>query len=97
LTARPPVRLTAQVLTPWDSAFHVLNRLAYGPRPGEADSVVRFGAMRWIDQQLDPRHIDNPVLAERERQFQLLDLSRGEPGADLPGRAAREAGAPPRR
>src|SRR6267378_7293114 len=72
----PPPAPPAAALTARDSAFHALNRLAYGPRPGEVDSVARFGVMRWIDRQLDPRHIDNPVLAERERQFQLLDLSR---------------------
>src|SRR6267143_1089158 len=75
---RPTVRLSDASLSPRDSAFHILNRLAYGPRPGEVDSVVRFGVMRWIDRQLDPRHIDNPVLAARERQFQLLDLSRDD-------------------
>ena len=74
----PSLRRSDGSLSPRDSAFHVLNRLAYGPRPGEADSVVRFGVMRWVDQQLDPRRIHNPVLAERERQFQLLDMSRDD-------------------
>ncbi|PYO91900.1 MAG: DUF1800 domain-containing protein, partial [Gemmatimonadetes bacterium] len=36
----------APALTPRDSAFHALNRLAYGARPGEADSIARFGVMR---------------------------------------------------
>src|SRR5438093_10556638 len=65
-------------LTPRDSAFHALNRLAYGPRPGEVDSVARLGVMRWIEQQLDPGRISNAGLAERERQFQLLDLSQDD-------------------
>ncbi|OLC08056.1 MAG: hypothetical protein AUH42_02450 [Gemmatimonadetes bacterium 13_1_40CM_70_11] len=67
-----------RALTPRDSAYHVLNRLAYGPRPGDLDSVARLGVMRWIDLQLDPRHIDNPFLAERERQFPFLGLSRDD-------------------
>src|SRR5437667_305747 len=37
------------VLTPRDSAFHALNRLAYGPRPGEVERVAQEGVMRWID------------------------------------------------
>ncbi len=74
-TVSPTVRPSDGSLSPRDSAYHALSRLAYGPRPGEADSVARFGVMRWIDRQLDPRHIDNPVLAERERAFRLLDLS----------------------
>src|SRR2546422_11163825 len=69
---------SSRALTPRDSAFHALNRLAYGPRPGEVDSVARFGVMRWIEQQLDPGRISNAGLAKRERQFQLLDLSQDD-------------------
>jgi len=76
--------LAAQLptLTPRDSAFHALNRLAYGARPGEADSVARFGVMRWIARQLDPDHISDDHIAEREREFKILDYNR----ADLAGR-----------
>src|SRR5258707_7766944 len=78
--------LTAQApsasLTARDSAFHALNRLAYGPRRGEADSVARVGVMRWIERQLDADHVPDPRLAARERQFKILDYDR----ADLAGR-----------
>src|SRR2546430_11088557 len=59
-------------LTPRDSAFHALNRLAYGPRPGEVPRVAAEGVMRWIDRQLSVDGIDDHGLAERERQFQVL-------------------------
>src|SRR6266487_510313 len=78
LTAIPPYRLTAQVLSPRDSAVHALNRLAYGPRPGDVDRVVQGGVMSWIDQQLAPEHIDDARLAERERRFDLLGYSRDD-------------------
>ncbi len=78
--------LTAQApgpsLTPRDSAFHALNRLAYGARPGEADSVAQSGVMKWIERQLDAEHVSDSRLAERERQFKILDYDR----ADLAGR-----------
>lgn len=35
-----------------DSAFHLLNRLAYGPKPGQIDEVVRTGVARWLQSQL---------------------------------------------
>jgi uncharacterized protein (DUF1800 family) len=38
-------------------AAHVLNRLAFGPRPEEARRVARMGVERWIDQQLRPESI----------------------------------------
>src|SRR2546422_10458916 len=34
--------------------------------------------MRWIEQQLDPGRISSAGLAERERQFQLPDLSQDD-------------------
>src|SRR5438105_9748776 len=74
LTAQAPGSLPS--LTPRDSAFHALNRLAYGARPGEADSVARFGVIKWIERQLDADHLSDTHLAERERQFKLLGYSR---------------------
>jgi uncharacterized protein (DUF1800 family) len=71
-----PPAAPRQALTPRDSAFHALSRLAYGPRPGEVDGVARLGVMGWIDAQLDPRRIDDRALAEREQGFQLLGYNR---------------------
>jgi len=80
LTAQAPG--VAPALTPRDSAFHALNRLAYGARPGEADSVAKVGVMRWIEQQLDADQIPDSRLAAREREFKILDYDR----ANLAGR-----------
>ncbi len=44
---------------------HVLNRLTFGPRPGQIDEVQRLGLSRWIDQQLNPASIDDAALAAR--------------------------------
>jgi uncharacterized protein (DUF1800 family) len=68
-------QMTATVpaqLTPRDSALHALNRLAYGPRPGEVDRVAQMGVLKWIDQQLDPKHVPDDSLRRMERQFQIL-------------------------
>src|SRR5437899_8706501 len=65
-------------LTPRDSAFHALNRLAYGPRPGEVERVAREGVMSWIDQQLTPEHTADGARAAREREFPILDYERGD-------------------
>src|SRR6266550_1478930 len=75
-----PAGVAAQqpALTPRDSAFHALNRLAYGPRPGDVPRVAAEGVMRWIDRQLSPHGIDDHRLAERERQFQILGYDRGD-------------------
>jgi uncharacterized protein (DUF1800 family) len=66
------------VLAPRDSALHVLNRLAYGPRPGEVERVASEGVRRWVDRQLSPEKIDDDVLAGREREFRILGYDRGD-------------------
>ena len=43
--------------TPMDEpkrALHALNRLAFGPRPGDVERVTAMGVDKWIDQQLHP-------------------------------------------
>jgi uncharacterized protein (DUF1800 family) len=39
-------------LTERQAAAHLLNRFAFGPRPGEVDAVVKMGLDRWMDRQL---------------------------------------------
>ena len=38
-------------------AVHVLNRLAFGARPGDVDKVLDEGVDVWIDRQLHPERI----------------------------------------
>src|SRR5438067_1267885 len=74
LQSAPP----GPALTPQHSAFHALNRLAYGPRPGDVPRVVAEGVMRWIDRQLSPDGIDDDHWAQRERRFDILNYDRGD-------------------
>ncbi|MBA2687228.1 MAG: DUF1800 domain-containing protein [Gemmatimonadaceae bacterium] len=39
--------------------LHVLNRAAFGPRPGDAQKVRAMGVDAWIEQQLRPERIDD--------------------------------------
>jgi uncharacterized protein (DUF1800 family) len=39
------------------SIVHALNRLAFGPRPGDVEAVKRMGLEKWIDLQLHPERI----------------------------------------
>jgi uncharacterized protein (DUF1800 family) len=41
-------------------ALHVLNRLAFGPAPGDLDRVTRMGASAWIAEQLHPERLALP-------------------------------------
>ena len=42
------------------NALHVLNRLAFGPAPGDLDRVTRMGAPAWIAEQLHPERLALP-------------------------------------
>ena len=53
-------------LAPTKQAAHVLNRVAFGPRPLDLAEIRRIGVERWIRQQLEPASIpDSSALAVR--------------------------------
>src|SRR5512134_3914811 len=54
---------------------HVLNRIGFGPAPGDVDRVRRTGLAAYIDQQLRPERIADANLAERLASFSTLGLS----------------------
>ncbi len=59
-------------------ALHALNRLAFGPRPGDVDRVAAMGVDKWIDQQLHPDRIDDHALDARLEQFRTLRMNTRE-------------------
>ena len=56
-------------LTEPEAAAHLLNRLTFGPRPGEVERVAEMGLEEWLSQQLEARDPD------RLLQSRLADLS----------------------
>jgi len=71
----------AAPLPPDRQAVHVLNRLAFGPRPGDVERVTQMGVQRWIDAQLQPEAIALPAaLAAR---LDSLDTVKRSAGASL--------------
>jgi uncharacterized protein (DUF1800 family) len=66
----------AAPLTQQQQAVHVLNRLAFGPRPGDIERVSQMGVQRYIDMQLNPATIAYPA-ALSERLAALDSVNRG--------------------
>jgi uncharacterized protein (DUF1800 family) len=56
-------------------ALHALNRLTFGPRPGEVERVAAIGVDKWIEQQLHPERIDDHALEARLAGFSTLKMS----------------------
>src|SRR5947208_15228743 len=53
-------------------AMHALNRLTFGPRPGDSNRVMAMGVDQWIDQQLHPDKIDDHALEARLAPLRTL-------------------------
>jgi hypothetical protein len=51
--------------SPGQQSVHVLNRLAFGPRPGDIDYVSQIGLENWIERQLHPDSIAEPTALQQ--------------------------------
>jgi uncharacterized protein (DUF1800 family) len=71
-------KATAAQMDQRKQAVHVLNRLTFGPRPGEVDRVMAIGVDKWIDQQLHPDKIDDNALESRLSPFRTLRMDTRE-------------------
>ncbi len=58
-----------------EAVFHALNRLAYGPRPGDIDRVKKMGLARWIDQQLSPKSLNDSTVEARLTAYPTLAMT----------------------
>jgi uncharacterized protein (DUF1800 family) len=58
-----------------NAVVHVLNRIGFGPRPGDVEAVRALGVERYIDQQLRPERIPDSAVAARLSGLQTIGLS----------------------
>src|SRR5580692_7140963 len=65
-------------------ALHALNRLTFGPRPGEVQQVMAMGVDRWIDMQLHQEKISDSAVDARIAQFRTLRMSSRELAEEFP-------------
>jgi uncharacterized protein (DUF1800 family) len=80
-----------------EAILHALNRLAYGPRPGDIERVKQLGLAKWIDQQLNSNSIDDRAVESRLEALPTLRLSTAKLIEDYPQpkQAAKQAGVTP--
>jgi uncharacterized protein (DUF1800 family) len=67
-------KLPITELTEDEAIMHAMNRLAYGPRPGDVEHIRKMGLEKWIDQQLHPDSIDDSALDQRLQRYPTLNL-----------------------
>src|SRR5580692_5031826 len=68
-------KLPITELTEDEAILHAMNRLAYGPRPGDVEQVRRAGLEKWIEQQLHPETINDADLNLRLERYPTLAMS----------------------
>jgi uncharacterized protein (DUF1800 family) len=63
-----------------EKVIHVLNRMSFGPRPGQVDKVLADGGWeKWVDQQLNPDSVEDAALDdELPQRYPWLKLSLQE-------------------
>ncbi len=65
-------------------AVHALNRLTFGPRPGDAQQVMAMGVDHWIDLQLHPDKIPDTAMDARLAPLRTLHMSAKEIVEEFP-------------
>src|SRR5215470_10628134 len=73
--ARVTVILPPSALTDDQRIVHVLNRLGYGPRPGDVERVREMGLAAYLDRQLDPARLPDERSEAAVQVFPAVALS----------------------
>ena len=58
--------------------IHVLNRIGFGPRPGDVEKVRAIGLRRYIDEQLRPERLADASMTARLGGLTTIGLSARE-------------------
>ena len=67
-----------------EQVIHALNRLTFGPRPGDVEAVRKMGVKKWIDLQLHPERIaENPGVGAKTGSARIAAAVAGRHGAQL--------------
>jgi uncharacterized protein (DUF1800 family) len=67
---------TAKTANSPENVLHVIDRITFGPKPGDVDAVTKMGVDKFIKQQLNPDSIDeDPKVVEFVKNSPALTLS----------------------
>jgi uncharacterized protein (DUF1800 family) len=78
VTAQTTARVDHRELPADQQIIQALNRLTFGPRPGDAQKIRAMGLDKWIELQLHPEKIDNSSLDEFVKHYSILNQDQNE-------------------
>jgi uncharacterized protein (DUF1800 family) len=71
-------RLDHRELPADQQVIQALNRLTFGPRPGDAQKVRAMGVDKWIDLQLNPSRIDDTPFEQFASRYDMLNQDQNQ-------------------
>jgi len=77
-SAQAVPRLDHRELASDQQVIQALNRLTFGPRPGEAQKVRAMGLDKWIDLQLHPEKIDDTPFERFADRYDILKQDQND-------------------
>jgi uncharacterized protein (DUF1800 family) len=76
--AASAARLDHRELAADQQIIQALNRLTFGPRPGDAQKVRAMGLEKWIDLQLHPERLDNSSFEQFAAHYDILNQDQND-------------------
>src|SRR5690242_2760653 len=74
--AKKQAKLFQKKLNKDEQVLHALDRLTFGPKPGDVEKVKKMGLKKWIDLQLHPERIpENPDLEAKLQPLESLRMT----------------------
>lgn len=70
-------RTQTRVAVDDQTIVHVLNRIGYGPAPGQVQELREMGLQAYIEQQLHPERLPDVGLRDRLASLSTLEMSSG--------------------
>jgi len=77
-SAQTTPRLDHRELAADQQVIQALNRLTFGPRPGEAQKVRAMGLDKWVDLQLHPEKIDDTPFEKFADRYDILKQDQND-------------------
>ena len=82
---KPAPVMKMQEIQGQERVLHALNRLTFGPRPGDVAAVQAMGLTKWFEQQLNPAAIPDTTLEAQLADYPAMNLPLAELQRRYPG------------
>jgi uncharacterized protein (DUF1800 family) len=82
--SRVPSERWGEPLSERQQRHHLLNRITFGVRSADLDTVRQVGVNRYLEQQLHSQELDDSPFEARLENLQTLAMSPAELAADFP-------------